>query len=264
MRLVRAIVVLSIVFTVAGGAAAADRPDPLARARTLYNQGDFAGALAAVEDVRAVARPDAADLISARAYLERFRESANVEDLTNARDRLRRLNADQLSPLERSELVIGLGETLFFDEAPGAAAQLFDSVLERGDLPQAARERVIDWWASALDTDARPRSDFERQAIYQRIRERMRQELASNPGSGASAYWLAAAARGQGDLQAAWDAAQAAWVIAPLSADGGTALRGDVEQLVQLAIVPERARALAQPADSLREEWARFKERWNR
>ena len=264
MRLVRALIACIALVAAAGAASAAEKPDPLARARTLYNQGDFSGALAAVEEVRAAARPDAADLIAARAYLERFRESANADDLTAARDRLRRLNAEQLTPLERSELVIGLGEALFFDDAPGAAAQLFDSVLEHGDLPSTARDRVVDWWASALDTDARPRSDFERQAIYQRVRERMRQELAANPGSRAASYWLAAAARGQGDLQAAWDAAQAAWVIAPLSADGGAALRGDVEQLVQRAIVPERARAIAQPADRLRDEWERFKERWNR
>lgn len=263
MHVVRALLVVAAVLAGGGIVSAADRPDPLARARTLYNQGDFAGALAAVDEARSVARPDAADLIAARAYLERFRESANADDLTNARDLLRRVDTQQLSPLERSELVIGLGETLYFDDAPGAAAQLFDTVLERGDLAPAARERVVDWWASALDTDARPRSDFERQAIYQRIRDRMRHELAASPGSGPAAYWLAAAARGQGDLQAAWDAAQAAWVIAPLSSDRGAALRGDLERLVQRAIVPERARALAQPADTLRDEWERFKERWN-
>jgi len=263
MQIVRVLLVAAAFVAGTGLSSAADRPDPLARARTLYNQGDFSGALVAVEEVRGVARPDAADLIAARAYLERFRESADADDLTNARERLRRLDTQQLSPLERSELVIGLGETLFFDDAPGAAAQLFDTVLERGDLAPPARGRVIDWWASALDADARPRSDFERQAIYQRIRDRMREELAANPGSGPAAYWLAAAARGQGDLQAAWDAAQAAWVIAPLASDRGAALRGDLEQLVQRAIVPERARALAQPADTLRDEWERFKERWN-
>jgi hypothetical protein len=263
MRIVRLILVAAALLAGAGDCNAADKPDPLTRARTLYNQGDYSGALTAVEEARGVARPDAADLIAARAHLERFRESANAEDLTSARDFLRRVDTQQLSPLERSELVIGLGETLYFDDAPGAAAQLFDTVLERGDLAPGARERVIDWWASALDADARPRSDFERQAIYQRIRDRMRHELATNPGSGPAAYWLAAAARGQGDLQAAWDAAQAAWVIAPLSSDRGAALRGDLERLVQRAIVPERARALAQPADTLRDEWERFKERWN-
>src|SRR6188474_3450491 len=128
MHVVRALLVVAAVLAGGGIVSAADRPDPLARARTLYNQGDFAGALAAVDEARSVARPDAADLIAARAYLERFRESANADDLTNARDLLRRVDTQQLSPLERSELVIGLGETLYFDDAPGAAAQLFDTV----------------------------------------------------------------------------------------------------------------------------------------
>jgi hypothetical protein len=92
----------------------------------------------------------------------------------------------------------------------------------------------------------------------------MANELAENPASSAAAYWAAAAARGQGDLQGAWDAAQAAWVRAPLTADHGASLRGDLDRLVERAIVPERARLLAQPADLLRQEWERFKERWSR
>ena len=86
----------------------------------------------------------------------------------------------------------------------GAAADVFASVLAGdGSLPADARERVVDWWASALDRDARPRSDLERQGVYQKIRDRMSDELAGHPASASAAYWLAAAARGQGDLQAA-------------------------------------------------------------
>ncbi|MEK7752368.1 MAG: hypothetical protein AAB654_10665 [Acidobacteriota bacterium] len=39
---------------------------------------------------------DSADLIAARAYLERFRESAAPDDLTAARNRLRRINPGRL------------------------------------------------------------------------------------------------------------------------------------------------------------------------
>src|SRR5205807_9302176 len=117
-------------------------------------------------------------------------------------DRLRRLDPHRLGDRERVEFLVGIGETLFFDEAFGAAADVFTSVLAReGALVGDARERVLDWWASALDRDARPRSDLERQGVYQHIRERMSAELADHPGSGAAAYWLSAAARGQGDLQ---------------------------------------------------------------
>jgi hypothetical protein len=245
---------------------AAQQRDPLARARTLYNQRQFEAAVAAADEARqSPEKADLADLIAARAYLERYRESAAFDDLNSARDRLRRINPERFGSRERLEFIVGLGETLYFEGAPGAAAALFDSALSSVEgVGLEARERVLDWWASALDADVRPRPDLERQAVYQRIRDRMANELAENPASSTAAYWAAAAARGQGDLQGAWDAAQAAWVRAPLTADHGASLRGDLDRLVERAIVPERARLLAQPADLLRQEWERFKERWSR
>jgi hypothetical protein len=246
--------------------AAAESRDPLARARALYNERQFEAAITAAEQARTVAaRADSADLIAARAYLERFRESAASGDLTNARARLRRLDPQRLGARERVEFLVGLGETLYFDGSFGAAAEVFTSVLAPGDgLAPDARERVLDWWASAVDRDARPRPDIERQGVYQRIRDRMQAELAARPGSTAAAYWLSAAARGQGDLQAAWDAAQAGWVRAPMASDRGAALRVDLDRLVLRAIIPERAKALAQSPETLRQEWERFKERWTK
>jgi tetratricopeptide (TPR) repeat protein len=240
--------------------------DPIGRARALYNEGRFDQAIAASDTAHAVpAFANSADLIAARAYLERFRATGVADDLTSARERLRRLDAQRLGPRERIEFLVGIGQALFFDEAFGAAADVFSSVLARdGSLPPAQRERVLDWWASALDRDARPRSDLERQGIYQKIRDRMSDELAGHPESASAAYWLAAAARGQGDLQAAWDAAEAGWVRAALSADHGVALRADLDRLVLRGIVPDRARALAQPPEALRQDWERFKERWSK
>jgi hypothetical protein len=255
-----------LVVLIAAPASAADPKDPLERARTFYNQRQFEEALTAAEEARRVPeRADSADLIAARAYLERFRESATPGDLTSARDRLRRINPERLGPRERIELLVGLGEALFFDESAGAAAEVFESVLNRNeDLPLAARDRVLDWWASALDRDIRHRADIERQIIYPKIRERMLTELGANPASAVAAYWLAAAAWAQGDLQAAWDAAQAGWVRAPLTSDKGAMLRGDLDRLVQRGIVPGRAKALAQPPANIRLEWENFKERWGR
>jgi hypothetical protein len=249
---------------VAGNGYAADKVDPIAKARALYNERNFEGAVAAAEEAKRLqpARADSADLIASRALLEHYRMSGQTDDLSNARTRLRSLSADRLDTGERTEWVVGLGELLYFEDSPGAAAQIFDSILVRAYLPPEARERVIDWWASALDRDAQPRTDFERQGLYQRIRERMRDELASNPGSAAASYWLAAAARGQGDWRGAWDAVQAGWVLASLAPDRGVALRGDLERLMQLAILPARARAQAQPAETLRAEWEAFKARW--
>jgi hypothetical protein len=258
-------VVPALFVLIAASASAADKPDALARARALYNQGQFQAAVTAAEQARLVSgSADAADLIAARAYLERFRESTATDDLANARDRLRRLDPQRLDPRERTEYIVGLGETLYFDGAYGSAANLFDSILAREGLGAEARERALDWWATAVDEDAKPRADIERQPMYQKIRERMQRELGMNPVSGSAAYWLAAAARAQGDLQAAWDAALAAWVRAPLAPDHGTALRADIDRLVLNAIVPERARAISQTPDALKAEWDQFKDRWKK
>ena len=238
--------------------------DPLARARALYNQGQFEAAINAAEQARLTpSRADAADLVAARAYLERFRASAAGDDLVNARDRLRRIDPQRFQPRDRTEYIVGLGEALYFDGAFGAAANVFDPILQGRDLLTGdARERVLDWGASALDRESKPRSEIERQGPYQRIRERMQEELATHPSSGTAAYWLAAAARAQGDVQAAWDAALAGWVRAPLSSDRGAALRADLDRLVNRAIVPDRAKATAQPPETLRQQWEQFKERW--
>jgi len=240
--------------------------DSLARARALYNQRQFQAAVSAAEQARQTpTQADAADLVAARAYLERYRESSASDDLTNARDRFRRLDPARLPPRERVEYVVGLGETLFVDGAFGAAAAVFDSVLRGGDLLTGdARERVLDWWATATDRDTRPRPEIDRLGVYQRIRTRMENELAGHQSSAAAAYWMAAAAHAQGDLQAAWDAAQAGWVRAPLASDRGEALRADLDLLVLRAIVPDRAKATAQPPETVRLQWEQFKERWKR
>jgi len=247
-------------------AGAADERNAIVRARQLYNMRDFDGAITAADEARrSPGRADGADLIAARAFLERYRSSNSPDDLLHARERLRRLAPERLATRERLEYVIGLGETLYFDDAPGAAAAVFESVLLSPDAPLLdGRDLVLDWWASAVDEHARPRSEIERQAIYQGVRARMTEELGRHPASVTAAYWAVAAARGQGDLQGAWDAAHAGWVRAPLARDHGAALRADIDSLVQHAIIPERARAVGQPAARLREEWEAFKEQWAR
>src|SRR6202521_2111383 len=247
-------------------ASAAEPKDPLARARVLYNDRQFDAAVAAAEEGRRVPeRADSADLIAARAYLERYRASAVPDDLTRARDRLSRISPGRLSARERTELTIGLGEALFFDDSSGAAAGVFESVLAGGDhLAANARERVLDWWASALDRDARPRSDFERQAVYQKIRDRMQLEIGANPGSSAASYWLSAARWSPGHHQGAAGGAPPGWVRAPMASDRGAALRGDLDRLVQRGFIPERARALAQSPENLQQECEQFKGRWKK
>jgi hypothetical protein len=243
---------------------AADKVDPLSEARQFYNERQFDAALTAAELARATpALADRADLIAARAYLERFRESASPADLTDARERLRRIDPQRFEPLERTEFIVGLGEALYFDESYGTAADVFETVLDdAGVLPANSRDRVLDGWAIAVDRDAWVRPEPWREGAYQRIRARMRDELTTHPGSSTAAYWLAAAARSQGDLQAAWNAVEAGWVRASFASDHGAAARADLDRLMLVAIIPERAKLLAQPAGALRLDWERFKERW--
>ena len=240
--------------------------DPLARARQLYNDRRFEAAALAAEEARSPERTDVVDLIVARSYLERYRESyPRGPNLTAARERLRRINPARLNEAERTEYLVGLGEDLFLEGASGAAANIFDTLFESpGPLTAAARERVLDWWATAVDRDARPRADIDRQPLYQKIRDRMRDELAQNPGSAVASYWLSAAACGLGDYQAAWDAAMAGWVRSAFAVDQGVALRAELDALVQRLVVPQRARVLAQPPEQLLHEWEAFKTRWQR
>jgi len=261
-RMRRLAISAALVFAAIAGPRAAD--DPLARARLLYNQGQWEAAIAAAELARQTpSRSDAADLVGARAYLERFRASDSADDLVNARERLRRIDPQHFAMNERAEYVVGLGEALFLEGSFGAAADVLDPIVRNPDvLAGDARERVLDWWASALDRDAKPRPEIDRQGVYQRIRARMEDELSTRPVSGTAAYWLEAAARAQGDVQAAWDAAIAAWVRAPLTSDRGVTLRADIDRLVLRAIAPDRAKVTAQTPDSLRQQWEQFKERW--
>ena len=262
-RPVRRLLCAALVALTAASARAAD--DPLTKARQLYNQRRFADAIVAADQLHATAKRDGADLVAARAYLEQFRESAVAEDLANARERLRRLDPQRLTQRERIEYVVGLGETLYFEQSFGASAAVFDSVLQTTDLLEFdGRDRILDWWADAVDREGRPRPEIERRAVYQRIRSRMEDEIATHPTSTAAAYWLAAAARSQGDLEAAWDAAEAAWVRAPLTPDRGAMIRGDIDRLVLRAIIPERAKITAQPPEKLRDDWEKYKERWSR
>ena len=122
----------------------------------------------------------------------------------------------------------------------------------RRTLGPEAHERLLDWWASTVDRLALTGPRDTREAVYARIVTRMEKELAADPGSAPAAYWLAAAARGAGNLERAWNAAQAGWVAAPLGKDHGAALRADLDRLMVQGIIPDRAGRL-QPRDIKRD-----------
>jgi hypothetical protein len=261
---------LSLLLVAVVASIGAGPQDDLVRARQLYNQQLYNLAIdSATAARRSPQVADAATLVLARALLERFRKSSDPADLLAARSELQQLHPAGLTPPDQVELVIALGEALYFDDQPGAAAEEFEMALGSVDPKNpTARERILDWWASAVDRQAQLRPEPERQPLYARIIGRMEEELRRDSGSAAASYWLVAAARGSGDLERAWDAALAGWARASLTGDRRAALRADLERIVSEAIIPERARLLslpggsAQAAATMHGEWDALKQSW--
>lgn len=260
--------VITLALAVLPAASAAAQPAALARARTLYNSGSYDGAI----DAAAVARldpkvGDAASLVLGRAHLERFRARGSADDLTAARTSLGAVRIAALSPRDQLDLLIGLGQTLYFGDAFGAAADVFDNALGRAAvLGVRDRRKLLDWWSNALDRQAQARPADRRGSVYARIVERMEDELRDDPANVVANYWLVVGARGTGDLDRAWDAAVAGWVRAALSPDAAD-LRAKLDRVMREVIIYERGRLRppqerGQAAETMMTEWRAFKEAW--
>jgi hypothetical protein len=261
---------LTLLFGAGPEVLAADK-DPLNTARTAYNAGNYDAALqAATEALKlpGAATKAVAALLVGRSRLERFRLGSDPADLSAARDALRSIDPAALPQRDRSELVIGYAVTLFFDEAFGAAAEIFRDVLDRPEeAGTTSRERVLDWWATSVDREAQLRDMASRPPLYSEVVRRMEDELRRPAPSVAAVYWLAAAARGAGDIDRAWNAAMAGWVRAPYVGAQGETLRNDLDRLVTQAIIPERARRLPPPQraaaiEAMMADWEQMKGRW--
>lgn len=248
----------------------AARPDQLATARRLYNQGEYDEALAAAHDAEAdPASVSSARLVIARIRLERYRRTADGADLSAARTALRTIDPRALDGREHAELQVGLAEILFLDDDFGAAAEMLEPVLSSTGIGPDAHDRALDWWATSLDRQAQTLALADRPPMYRRIASAMESELRRDPNSAVANYWIAAAARGAGDLDRAMAAASAAWVRATLMHDRGAALRTDIDRLVTLAVIPERAQRLTtrdkrQAANEMTAEWNAFKSAWGK
>jgi hypothetical protein len=247
--------------------------DPLAAARQLYNDGDYQGAITAAEQITQPHLVHAAKLVAGRARLERFRRARAEEDMAAARAALVSIEPGALAPRERLELVIGFAESLFLEGSYGASAQLFASVVDQPAAWQAAgpggRDRLLEWWAGAMDREAQLNRGPSREEVFARLRDRMARELEREPASPVATYWLAAGARGAGDVDRAWDAAVAGWLRARLAGARSRALSNDLDRLVRESIIPARAkrradalRDAAQLETEMLEEWNELKTKW--
>ena len=246
----------------------------LEKARSLYNAGQYDASIAASALARnKPASSSSATLIAARARLERFRQTNDPKDLTAARADLASLNPTLLASLEVIEWQIGLGTALFLDNQPGAAAEMFTTVLPsaRGTLPAAEFDKLLEWWASTLARVAESHTGAARKDAYNSMLSAVRGELERNPLSRPCAYWLVVAARGAGDFEAAWNSAFTGWIRAGAQPNG-TQLRADLDRFVTQTLIPERAQArTAQRLDAkatqteiaaLAEQWRTLVQHW--
>jgi hypothetical protein len=169
--------------------------DRLGDARRLYNRQLFEMAIRAASEARdAGERPNEAALIIARSQLERFRQTRAAQNLTAAREALRGIDASELTDAMRTEFALAMGQWLFLDDRFSAAAEFFEGVIGKVEpLGLASRDRVLDWWATAIDRQAQV-DPSNRWSLHRRILERMEEELRFNPASTAASYWVPAAA----------------------------------------------------------------------
>ncbi|MGH9255788.1 MAG: hypothetical protein ACRD3C_14605 [Vicinamibacterales bacterium] len=272
MRTGGAPVLLLLLVMAAAGLDAAEHP-ALAKARALHNAADFDGAIAAAAIARAdPASADAAALVGARSYLERYRlRTGDPADLTAAREALGKVQSQALSPRDQMDLLLGLGQALYLANTFGAAAELFDIAWRRAmslsALSDRERSMLLDWWANAVDREAQTLDADRRGALLRPVMQRMDDELRDDPGNATANYWLAVAARGSGDVERAWHAAVAAWVRAPLQPVTAATLRGNIDRFVTTVLIPERSRARPpreQQAALLdfQTQWERVKQQW--
>lgn len=271
MRVLPAAATVAFLFfllTPAARAAAAE-PPALALARELYNSGDYDGAIAQASSVRDQTQwSDAAALVVARSYLERFRLGGVETDLAAAREALAGIRLAALAPRDQVGLLVGLGESLFLADRFGAAAELFDTALGRaGVLAPRDRMLLLDWWATAIDREAAAGPPDRRKPMFDRLAARMARELDADPANATANYWFAVALGGVGDRDRAWNAAIAAWVRARLAPETAEMLRADLDRFVTEALIPDRVRARPakeQPeaAAALRAEWEAVKRQW--
>jgi hypothetical protein len=255
-------------------ASAAQKIDDVVIARQAYNQGHLDEAVeaarSAIDDPRTASE---ARIILGRALIERFRRTAQAEDLEAGRVSLLEAGASPLAASLKIEWLIGSAQVLYFEEQFGASAALLASLLADPRSDQAVpggRDRLLDWWATAVDRVAQTRDLDTRKLEYGRLARRLSQEIERDPALGTAAYWQVVAARGEGDIDRAWELAQAAWIRAPLAQDRGAQLRADLDRIVTQALIPERARRTSgrdqekqvSQETALRDSWETFKQRW--
>lgn len=224
-----------------GGVAAQTTSRSVVDARDHYNAGRFADAMAVAKPVWQDTADPEAGLVLARAKLERFRATEQPADLETAQDVLGRLDPGRFNAAQAHEWEVGVAQALFLQGEFGAAAELFRRLLASPPPSPGSRDRLLEWWASAMDRLAAEQTTTTRRRLYDELVARLETESARSPTSAVVPFWLAAASRAAGDPDRAWHLAIAGWVRAPRTGTAERRLRADLDRLVLQGIIPDLA-----------------------
>lgn len=129
-------------------------------------------------------------------------------------------------------------------------------------------EPVFEWWANAIDRQAQLSPEAANHLLYARLLAGAERRLDKHGPSAVATYWLAAAARGTGDLDRAYGTATAGWIRAREFGPAAAKLRKDLDELIVSVILPERAKRLPPEGDarqlleSLKAQWEAVKAQW--
>lgn len=249
--------------------APATADDLVTEARMRYNDGQFDDAIALAAEAWRESESPGAAVVLARSRLERFRVWGDPDDLDVAHGLLRTIDLRELSTAERHEWELGVATSLYWQGDYGPAAEVLDQLLRASSPEGPDRERLVDWWASAVDQMGHRLGKEERRRIYDRLVRRLESELVQYPDSPSAAYWLVEAVRGAGDTERAWSLGAATWIRA---GQGNAALRIDLDRLMLQGIIPDLAvsRIGLPPEDpetiavmaQLAIDWEAVKARW--
>ena len=246
--------------------------DPLARARQLYNAGQYDEAITAAREAATrasvpersppAARPRAAGAAPREPH---DRRSGWCAFGTRGCRCVRALRSRAPRPRRRT------GRGLYLDGQYRSAASLLEPALEQmGLLSPAAREQVVDWWGTAMDRYAQTRPPDERWSSTTRSRHGCGCispgiPIPRRPRTGCRRRrWRVAISSWRGTWR--WPG----WVRSTLAPDKGVSLRTDLDRLVTQAIIPERVNAsptspMADAAAArFASEWDEAKGRWKR
>ena len=120
-------------------------------ARELYNAGRVDEAAEQAEADWVATASAEAGLVLARAKLDRFSRLESGSDLSDARQLLDRIDVTTLLPAQKLDWEVGVATGLFLAGRAGPSGVMFERLLDHPLLEGAERDRVLNWWATAVD-----------------------------------------------------------------------------------------------------------------